>query len=109
MKNFRVAKQKSRSRGGLIALWLMILSVTASIAMAQTGGSYTLAWWTVDSGGGQSSNGVYTIVGTLGQPEANMVMGGGSFAVQGGFWPAGAVRVAPPVGDQQVYLPLVSK
>lgn len=95
--------------GWLMALLLVTFPVTTSMAMAQTGGSYTLSWWTVDSGGGQSSNGVYTIVGTLGQPEANMVMGGGPFAVQGGFWLDGAVRIVPPVGDQQVYLPLISK
>ena len=113
MKKFKVTKRKRRGLTGLrvwlIALLVVILPATVSVALAQTGGSYTLAWWTVDGGGGQSGNGAYIVVGTLGQPEAGLGMSGGQFALQGGFWPAGEVQVVPPVGDQHVYLPLVRK
>ena len=48
--------------------------------------SYALDWSTIDGGGGTSSGGQYTLSGTIGQPDAG-AMSGGSFSLQGGFWP----------------------
>jgi hypothetical protein len=39
----------------------------------------------VDGGGGTSTGGVYSISGTIGQPDA-ATMSGGSYALAGGFW-----------------------
>jgi hypothetical protein len=39
----------------------------------------------VDGGGGTSTGGVYTVSGTIGQPDAG-AMGGGNFTLEGGFW-----------------------
>ena len=46
---------------------------------------YSIDWWTIDGGGGTSSNGQYSLSGTIGQPDAG-VMSGGGFTLVGGFW-----------------------
>ncbi len=89
----------------LISLALLTMS---SIAMAQTG-NYSLSWWTVDNGGGESAGGAFSVTGTLGQPDAAEPMSGGQFTLQGGFWPTSDVSPGPPSGDQQVYLPLIMR
>jgi hypothetical protein len=48
-------------------------------------GQFSLDWSTIDGGGGTSTGGVYTVTGTIGQPDAG-AMSGGSFTLQGGFW-----------------------
>lgn len=42
-------------------------------------------WRTVDGGGGVSAGKGYQISGTIGQPDAGMLVGGG-YQVSGGFW-----------------------
>jgi hypothetical protein len=39
----------------------------------------------VDGGGGTSTGGVYSVTGTIGQPDAG-TMSGGNFTLEGGFW-----------------------
>jgi len=46
---------------------------------------YSLDWSTIDGGGGTSTGGVYSITGTIGQPDAG-TMKGGDYTLQGGFW-----------------------
>jgi len=60
----------------------LILSITAAAAQAQ---SYTIDWFTIDGGGGTSTGGVYSVSGTIGQPDAGR-MSGGNFTLDGGFW-----------------------
>ncbi len=89
-----------RHVAGLALLGLLLLPL-AGVALAQ--GGYDLSWWTVDSGGGRSSaDGSYTLIGTLGQPDAGG-MSGGNFTLYGGFWPGGAAAVP----EHKIYLPLV--
>src|SRR5216117_2157775 len=47
--------------------------------------SYSIDWFTIDGGGGASTGGVYSVSGTIGQPDAG-TMSGGNFTVNGGFW-----------------------
>ena len=47
--------------------------------------SYDISWWTIDGGGGTSAGGVYTLTGTIGQPDAG-TMSGGNYTLVGGFW-----------------------
>jgi len=47
--------------------------------------SYSIDWFTVDGGGGTSTGGVYSVSGTIGQPDAG-TMNGGNYSIQGGFW-----------------------
>jgi hypothetical protein len=58
-----------------------ILKVQISSAIAQ----YSIDWFTIDGGGGTSTGGVYSVSGTIGQPDAG-VMSGGPYSVVGGFW-----------------------
>lgn len=79
-----------------------ILLLAAVPVLAQSAATYELSWWTVDGGGGTSSDGVYSLTGTAAQPEAGLVSGG-TFTLAGGFWPSGAAA-AP---QRAIYLPLV--
>jgi len=79
----------------------VLLLLMSLVALAQ--GGYDLAWWTVDGGGFTYSSGDgYELGGTIGQPDAGALVGGG-YTLGGGFWQGGAV-VLPPY---RVYLPLV--
>ena len=64
---------------------LIILFATGAVAAARLA-DYSLPWWTVDSGGGASSNGGYALSGTIGQGDATTTMSNGSYAISGGFW-----------------------
>ncbi|MCX6903356.1 MAG: hypothetical protein NTW03_07740 [Verrucomicrobia bacterium] len=61
---------------------LLIGLLLPSLGVAQ---SYSVDWFTIDGGGGLSTGGVYTVNGTIGQPDAGL-MSGGNFTLQGGFW-----------------------
>lgn len=70
-----------------IILTLAAMSITVPL-LAQNDGNYTVTWFTIDGGGGNSTGGVYSVSGTLGQPDAGQQpMSGGNYTLQGGFWP----------------------
>jgi len=58
-------------------------------AMAQ---SYNIDWYKVSGGGGTSTGGVYTVSGTIGQPEAGGALTGGNYSLIGGFGALYAVQ-----------------
>jgi hypothetical protein len=58
-----------------------LFGLSASAALAQ----YSIDWHTIDGGGGTSTVGVYSVSGTIGQPDAGK-MSGGSYTIHGGFW-----------------------
>jgi len=58
-----------------------LLSAFCFSAQAQ----YSIDWSTIDGGGGTSTGGVYSVTGTIGQPDAG-AMSGGNFTLEGGFW-----------------------
>ena len=64
-----------------LALAVSLLAVVSRTS-AQ---SYSIDWHTIDGGGGTSTGGVYSVSGTIGQPDAGK-MTGGSFTIDGGFW-----------------------
>ncbi|HZF00402.1 MAG TPA: hypothetical protein VE344_00750 [Methylomirabilota bacterium] len=53
------------------------------LAFAQ---QYLIDWHKISGGGGASTNGQYSVAGTIGQPDAGAAMSGGNFSVTGGFW-----------------------
>jgi hypothetical protein len=57
--------------------------------------SYSIDWFTVDGGGGTSAGGIYSVSGTIGQPDAGH-SSGGNFTLDGGFW--GITAAAQPPG-----------
>ena len=46
----------------------------------------SIDWFTIDGGGGTSTGGVYSVSGTIGQPDASGALKGGNYSVTGGFW-----------------------
>jgi hypothetical protein len=54
---------------------------------------YAIDWHTIGGGGGTSTGGVYSVSGTIGQPDASaQPMTGGNFSLIGGFWALFAVQ-----------------
>ena len=86
---------------------LVFLAVAVSSVQAQReipaapSADYEITWYTIDGGGGTVSGGVYTLDGTVGQPDAGTLIGS-SYALAGGYW-SGSATV------YRVYLPLVLK
>jgi hypothetical protein len=66
----------------------------AFAAIPVCGQSYTVDWLTIDGGGGTSTGGVYSVSGTIGQPDAGH-LSGGNYSVDGGFWGIIAVVQMP--------------
>src|SRR5215469_15502068 len=71
----------------------IILSVLAALLLAATAPaqSYFVNWYKISGGGGTSTNGTYSISGTIGQHDASGAMTGGGYSVTGGFWAIYAV------------------
>lgn len=71
---------------------MLLAGLGTSRAVAQ----YDLSWHTVDGGGATySTAGLYSLGGTIGQPDAS-VLSGGAYTLRGGFWLAGASSPCGP-------------
>ena len=81
---------------------ILILLLAGAVATA-TSAQFSLAWWTVNGGGGASvsADGRFEVSGTAGQPDAGS-QAGGTFFLQGGFWNS---AVAPVPGLWIVLMP----
>lgn len=77
-----------QSRIVLVVLFTLALLLAVTAAYAQ--GILALPRWTIDSGGGSSAGGAFTLSGAIGQPDAAFSQGG-SFTLSGGFWTGGAI------------------
>ena len=79
----------------IILLTLPLCLLTPALH-AQT---YSIDWFKVAGGGGASAgtNGssVYSVTGTIGQPDAGGALTGGSYSLTGGFWSIIAVVQTP--------------
>ncbi len=82
----------------LAAITAVLLLLTL-VTIAQAG-SFTLTRSTVDSGGGALSNGEFTLIGAIGQPDAGGVLSNGGYTLSGGAF-------AGPSGSGNIYLPLI--
>ncbi len=50
-------------------------------------GDYSIDWWTIDGGGEMwTTGGDFELSGTIGQPDAGVLMTVGDYALSGGFW-----------------------
>ncbi|MGE0479889.1 MAG: hypothetical protein AB7Q17_05390 [Phycisphaerae bacterium] len=70
-------------RPRFIALLVLALPLT-------TLGATTIDWWTADGGGGALAGADFTLSGTIGQPDAGLLVAG-NVALLGGYW------IAPPL------------
>jgi hypothetical protein len=67
--------------------WLSFVILHSAFCLRMVGQSYSIDWFTIDGGGGTSTGGVYSVSGTIGQPDANATpMTGGNYSLTGGFW-----------------------
>jgi hypothetical protein len=82
----------------LLFTWITPSATGSRIPVSLDTG-YDLSWSTIDGGGGMSSNDIYTLNGSIGQPDAGTLAGTG-YTLTGGFWGG---RTA----QYRVYLPLV--
>ena len=61
------------------------LILTSAFCLCARAQSHSIDWSTIDGGGGTSTGGVYSVTGTIGQPDAG-AMSGGNYSLTGGFW-----------------------
>jgi hypothetical protein len=68
----------------------LVLSVFSGVLFVLAANSaraqYSISWYKIAGGGGTSSNGQYSVSGTIGQHDAGTPMTGGSYSLTGGFW-----------------------
>lgn len=82
-------------KSGTILSVLTALLLTTGLVLAQTGHDYRLTWSSLDGGGATfSSDGQYSLGGTIGQPDAGMLTRG-KYSLVSGFW--GAAGLMAPV------------
>lgn len=62
-----------------------------AVAFAASAQNFSIDWYTIDGGGGTSTGGIYSVTGTIGQPDAG-IMSGGSYSLLGGFWSVFALQ-----------------
>ena len=75
--------------GALVMLYIILLYSSVNLR----GQSYSIDLFTIDGGGGVSAGGVYSVSGTIGQPDATpQPMTGGDYSLAGGFWPLFALQ-----------------
>src|SRR5437867_4467383 len=73
-------------RARQIGCWSLLLLSAFGFQLSAIAQSYSIDWSTIDGGGGTSTGGVYSVSGTIGQPDAGGAMTNGRYSVTGGFW-----------------------
>ena len=68
----------------LLVVVMLIAGMAFSAARAASG--YELSWYTFDGGGGISSSTAFTVMGTIGQPDAGPQNTSTGYSLTGGFW-----------------------
>jgi len=84
-------KLENQNHKSAIGGMILLLLLWALRVHAQT--NYSVDWFTIDGGGGTSTGDVYSVSGTIGQPDASQqIMTGGNYTLTGGFWALYAVQ-----------------
>ena len=86
---------------------MLLASVLVHLsAHAQT---YSIDWYKIAGGGGTSTSSLYSVSGTIGQPDASGAMSGGNFSLTGGFWslyalqtPGAPLLTITQIGNQAI-------
>jgi hypothetical protein len=81
---------------------MTIYALVALMALSASAQSYNISWYKVAGGGGTSSNGQYSLSGTIGQPDASGALMGGNYSITGGFW--ALISVVQTPGAPTLYI-----
>jgi hypothetical protein len=84
-----------------VLLFGFILLHSAFILRVQ-GQTYSVDWHKIAGGGGTSTNGQYSLSGTIGQPDASGALTNGQYAVTGGYW--SLINVVQTPGAPALYI-----
>ena len=87
-----IVPSQSKTRNWEWSLLAVVLLFAPGLLFAQ---QYSIDWYKISGGGSTSTGGVFTVSGTIGQPDAGMPMTGGNFSLTGGFWALYAVVQTP--------------
>jgi len=87
----------------------LLIPMLAGVALALSvnslcAQSYSIDWYKISGGGGTSSNGQFTVSGTIGQHDAGGPMTGGNFSLTGGFWSLLSVLQTPGAPTLRIFL-----
>jgi hypothetical protein len=75
----------------ILILNIPVFLIVTLVAHAQ---QYSIDWYKVSGGGGASTGGIYSVNGTIGQPDASGPLTGGTYSLTGGFWALFAMQTA---------------
>jgi hypothetical protein len=59
--------------------------LTSALILSGHAQSLAIDWYTIESGGGTSASGAFSLTGTIAQPDAG-AMSGENYTLAGGFW-----------------------
>ena len=76
-----------------------LLVLSGFLASAQT---YSINWYKIAGGGGNSTGGNYAVSGTIGQQDAGGALTGGNYSVSGGYW--SLIQVLQTPGAPTLYI-----
>ena len=79
--------------------FLPLALLIPAISLAQ---QYSIDWYKISGGGGTSTGSIYSVSGTIGQPDASGALSGGNYSVTGGFW--SLISVVQTPGAPTLYI-----
>lgn len=91
----KVLTMKIQSLSRIVVLALLALTTLQLLETTARAQSYAIDWYKIAGGGGTSTNGQYTLSGTIGQHDAGGPMTGGTYSLTGGFWALFSVIQTP--------------
>jgi hypothetical protein len=83
-------------------LLLGFIILQSTFCVSAWGQSFSIDWYKVAGGGGTSTNGQYSLSGTIGQPDASSALSGGNYSVTGGYW--ALINVVQTPGTPTLYI-----
>jgi hypothetical protein len=85
----------------LIIRALFSIALFAFTLCFRASAQYSIDWYKISGGGGTSTDRVYSVSGTIGQPDAGGPMIGADYSLTGGFW-----AVVPTPGAPSLFITL---
>lgn len=99
-----IAKEAGGSIRNRFVLGILCLSTFGfPNTLAQSGGQFVMETSVIAGGGGRSTGGAYSLLGTIGQAASGVSSAGGPYALNGGFWGVGGVETSLITVSGQVF------